>query len=107
MMASEAKREFEACTRIVGSLNQVHELVQQLSTRLLADPESRVEFTETWTCFLVEEVRENSSLTHGHTQQHWEGMPWHGCRHCLGRLLGPWEYEALEEAVGRMLVMVV
>jgi hypothetical protein len=107
MMANEAKREFEACTRLVGNLNQLHVLVRQLSMRLLSDPESRVEFTETWTCFLVEEVRENSGLTQGHSQQHWEGMPWQGCRHCMGRLLGEWEFEALEEAVSRMLVMVV
>jgi hypothetical protein len=105
MNVERAKREFGACTLLVGNLNQLHVLVRRLSVCIHTEPGERSEFTEKWTCYLVEWVRENSGLTHGHTQQHWEGMPWQSCRHCMGRLLGEWEFEALEEAVSRMLTM--
>ena len=107
MNADGAKREFEACSRLVGNMNQLHVLVRRLSVSLLTEPDERAEFTEKWTCYLVEWVRDNSGLTHGHSQQHWEGMPWQSCRHCMGRLLGEWEFLALEEAVSRMLVMLL
>ena len=106
-MTSAAMGEFQAMTRIASCLNEVYVLIQYLSARLLPDAGRRAVFVETWMAFVVEEVRDNSGLTHGHTQQHYAGMPWDSCRHCLQRMLGPWEVTALEEAVERMMVMVV
>ena len=106
-MTTAALQVFKACARLATNLNEVCGLVQNLSASLHSDPGRRAEFSEIWASYLIEEVRENSGITQGHSKQHYAGMPYDECRHCMGRVMGPMEMEALEEAIGRMLYMVV
>ena len=102
-MADVAYAEYHAIVLLSGSFVDVYHVVRRLSGKLHVDADEKAAFVQHWMGFLVAAVRDNSTLTLGHSQQHSVTMPWGECRHCLTCSFGPSEFEALEEAVMRML----
>jgi hypothetical protein len=102
-MAAKAYAEFRATVMLCGNFMEVFYVLQELCEKLHKEAEKRAACAQHWMDFLVSAVRENSYLTLGHGQQHYATMPWGECRHCVTRSFGPPEYEALAEAVDRML----
>ena len=102
-MADAAYDEFLATVLICGSFVDVYYVLRRLAGKLHVDIDEKAACVQHWMGFLVASVRDNSFLTLGHSQQHSYTMPWGECRHCITRAFGPPEFEALEEAVMRML----
>ena len=95
--------------RLRGGANEVRTLldlkpyVDEYARDIIFDNQDGVWFSAAWMTYIVREVRENSALTQGHTQQHRYHMEWAECHHCVTRMLGQQERIAMLAAVETLI----